>query len=118
MRILFSLARCSMKCPNRIISFSLAHIAALEVDPPGCSFNPTHESHQENNWSYKACQGWLDSRGEEMFGGDDEDDDGDDSSVFLMRIRGNMMRRRVKGMRKALLVVFLAVYFSLKISLL
>ncbi|XP_058772257.1 uncharacterized protein LOC131646133 isoform X3 [Vicia villosa] len=52
---------------------------------------------QENNWSYKACQGWLDSRGEEMFGGDDEDDDGDDSSVFLMRIRGNMMRRRVKG---------------------
>ncbi|XP_058777905.1 uncharacterized protein LOC131652144 [Vicia villosa] len=46
MWISFSLARCSMKCPNRIISFSLAHIAALEVDPPGCAFNPTHESHQ------------------------------------------------------------------------
>ncbi|XP_058744901.1 ribosome biogenesis protein NOP53 [Vicia villosa] len=24
-----------------------AHIAAVEVDPPGCSFNPTHESHQD-----------------------------------------------------------------------
>lgn len=23
-----------------------AHIPAVEVDPPGCSFNPTHESHQ------------------------------------------------------------------------
>jgi nucleolar protein 53 len=24
-----------------------AHIPAVEVDPPGCSFNPTHESHQD-----------------------------------------------------------------------
>jgi hypothetical protein len=34
-----------------------------------------------------------------------------------MRIRGNMMRRRVNGTRKTFLVVFFVVYFPLRISL-